>query len=75
MILENRFLPIVYRIAPDKENTKRAVSCVEIADEYAIDFANWLNNHVLNTLGDHRRFNGKLKVSDLLIIYKKEKRL
>jgi hypothetical protein len=48
---------------------------IEIADNYAIDFANWLNNHVLNALGKHSRLNGKLNVSDLLILYKREKRL
>lgn len=46
-----------------------------IADEYAIDFANWLNNKVLSKTGEHSRLNGKLKVYELLYLYKKEKGL
>lgn len=47
----------------------------DIADEFAIDFANWLNNRVLSKAGEHYRLNGKLKVSEFLYLYKKEKKL
>tara|TARA_R110000772_G_scaffold193273_1_gene304170 strand:- start:116 stop:343 length:228 start_codon:yes stop_codon:yes gene_type:complete len=56
-------------------NEKQANHCEKLADEFAMDFANWLNNHVLDEFGKHHRLNGNLMVSDLLLFYKNEKKL
>jgi hypothetical protein len=49
--------------------------CVEIADDYAIEFGNWLNNQVINVSGRHHNLLGTTKVTQLLPIFKKEKGL
>lgn len=52
-----------------------AERCEKLADNHAVDFANWLNNHVLNLSGKHNKFNGNLKATELILIYKSEKGL
>lgn len=49
---------------------------VQIADENAMEFGNWLNNQVISPRGTHNRLcKGVLFVSELYSIYKKEKGL
>lgn len=49
---------------------------VQIADENAMEFGNWLNNQVISPRGTHNRLHkGVLFVSELYSIYKKEKGL
>ena len=47
----------------------------KIADDYAIEFGNWLNNHVINTDGRHHNLCFNSRVSQLFPIFKKEKGL
>jgi hypothetical protein len=44
-------------------------------DENAIEFGKWLNNQVLNKKGSHSHLHNKMRVSELYIVYKKEKNL
>lgn len=47
----------------------------QVADDYAIEFGKWLNNQVLKKKGSHYHLHNKMRVSELYIIYKKEKGL
>ena len=51
------------------------VECEKIADDYAIEFGNWLNNQVITVSGRHHNLLGTTKVTQLLPIFKKEKGL
>jgi hypothetical protein len=53
----------------------RDVQLEVIADENAMEFGKWLNNQVLTSGGTHYRLNGRALVSELYVIYKKEKEL
>jgi len=44
-------------------------------DENAIEFGKWMNNQVLNSKGTHYKLRGRILVTDLYVIYKKEKGL
>lgn len=47
----------------------------KIADENAKEFGKWMNNQVLSSDGTHHRLRGRILVTDLYVIYKKEKGL
>lgn len=47
----------------------------KIVDENTVEFGKWLNNQVLASGGTHHRLRGRILVSDLYVIYKKEKGL
>jgi len=49
--------------------------CEVIADGYVIEFGNWLNNKVLNKKGIHHELCGRLKISQLLLLFKQDKEL
>jgi hypothetical protein len=56
-------------------NETFADNCEKIADDYAIEFGNWLNNQVITVSGRHHNLLGTTKVTQLLPIFKKEKGL
>ena len=58
-----------------KDSKENAKYCEKIADEVAIEFGNWLNNHVINTDGRHHNLCYNSRVSQLFPIFKKEKGL
>jgi len=75
MTLKEKFLPFVDYIDlindnPDKEECglRNASKCIEIADEFAIDFAAWC---IWNEVEDVSTYSFK----ELLEIYKKEQGL
>jgi hypothetical protein len=75
MTLKEKFLPFVDYIdlindIPDKEECglRNASKCIEIADEFAIGFGEWLISRAAGEEGLKLR-------DDILEIYKKEKRL
>lgn len=71
MTLKEKFLKV-----PMVENgLSVSEKCEIIADENAIEFGKWLNNQVLTSGGTHHRLRGRILVSDLYVIYKKEKGL
>jgi len=47
----------------------------KIADDFATEFGNWLNNKIINPNGIHNNLLGVAKVSQLFKIFKKEKEL
>ena len=56
-------------------NNNKSIQCEKIADDYAIEFGNWLNNQVITVSGRHHNLLGTTKVTQLLPIFKKEKGL
>jgi hypothetical protein len=54
---------------------EQAEKNAKIADDYAIEFGNWLNNQVITVSGRHHNLLGTTKVTQLLPIFKKEKGL
>ena len=74
MTLREKFKPKV-SINTDGEAGRYAKECEQIADDYAIEFGNWLNNHVINTDGRHHNLCYNSRVSQLFPIFKKEKGL
>ena len=74
MTLKEKFLPFIDDIdlindIPNKEwGLRNANKCVEIADEFAIDFAEWLNVNAY-------KYPTKTTTKELLEIYKKQKGL
>ena len=84
MTLIEKFLPKMYCYFGSgmltnayNENValQNAKECEKIADEVAIEFGNWLNNHVINTDGRHHNLCYNSRVSQLFPIFKKEKGL
>lgn len=63
--------------APDVYNANFEVvkDYSTIADEFAIEFANWINNKVVNPNGTHHNLLGTTRATQLLPIFKKEKGL
>ena len=75
MTLKEKFLPFVDYIDlindnPDKEECglRNASKCIEIADEFAIEFASWLICHYTE-----EAFYEKDYIKEMLETYKKEK--
>lgn len=85
MTLRDKFLPYVDCIYPidgfeNKEwGIRNAKQCEQIADDYAIEFAEWLNTLEAKYLIEDLKIIGELnknpKTSELLVIFKKEKGL
>ena len=80
MTLREKFKPKV-SINTDGEAGRYATECEKIADDYAIEFAEWLNTlevievfdiEDLNIVGE---LNKNTKTKELLQIFKKEKGL
>jgi len=65
--LEEKFLPLTLLDASDEE---RGNQCVNIAEEFAIEFADWMKQDRLNGY-KHDTFTTK----ELLEIYKQENKL
>lgn len=74
MTLREKFKEFTKQESWEKENYN-AIECEKIADEVAIEFGNWLNNHVINTDGRHHNLCYNSRVSQLFPIFKKEKGL
>jgi hypothetical protein len=84
MTLREKFLPKMYcffgsgmltNSYDEKVAEYNAKQCEQILDENAIEFGKWLNNQVLKKKGSHYHLHNKMRVSELYIIYKKEKGL
>lgn len=74
MTLREKFKEFTKQERWEKENYN-AIECEQIADKVAIEFGNWLNNHVINTDGRHHNLCYNSRVSQLFPIFKKEKGL
>ena len=80
MTLREKFKEFTKQESWEKENYN-AIECEQIADDYAIEFAEWLNTlevlevfdiEDLNIVGE---LNKNTKTKELLEIFKKEKGL
>ena len=76
MTLREKFKPKV-SINTDGEAGRYAKQCEQIADDYAIDFAEWLgiNNYKKYSNGWANMFTKATPEKELLEIFKKEKGL
>jgi len=73
--LKEKFIPLTLLDASDEE---RGNQCVNIAEEFAIGFAEWLPNNAYKESKCWRMYDKKdneYNIKELLEIYKKEKEL
>lgn len=72
MSLKDKFLPIVYRIAPDKDNIKRAESCEKIAKDFALGFGLFISQNQIKCDSDGWwEWDGLKTTDELIICYEK----
>ena len=73
MTLKDKFRPLVwfnsgsFNVHQNKQKDENSIKCEKIADEFAIEFAEWLTYN--------RENNYTKPIKELLEIYKKEKGL
>lgn len=80
MTLKEKFRDKILSFLNDNMKEQNAINCEKIADEFAIGFAEWIENYTY-----HKKYNvwikndsltvGKTTTKKLLEIYKKEKGL
>ena len=69
MNLTDKFLPIVYRIAADKDNLKRAKSCEKLTKAFTLGFGLFISHNQIKCDSDGWWEWKGLKTTDELILY------
>ena len=87
MTLKEKFIPLVwfnyksFNVYQNKEKDKNSNKCVEIADDYAIEFSNWVDNlkpsQIVSVWSKDGAYSGMFNMDkeQLLKQFKKEKGL
>lgn len=82
MTLKEKFRPLVwfnsgsFNVPQNREKDENSIKCEQIADDYAIEFAKWLNSDETEDLIYSLRIIGESTTYEkLLEIFKKEKGL
>jgi hypothetical protein len=73
MTLKEKFRDKILSFLSDNMKEQNAIECEQIADDYAIEFAQWMaKEYWLNSSGKYLKYT---RTSELLEIFKKEKGL
>jgi hypothetical protein len=77
MTLKDKFRPLVwfnsgsFNVHQNKQKDENSIKCEKIADEYAIEFSEWMAKEYW--LNSSSKYLKSTRTSELLEIFKKEK--